>query len=149
MLAEFQKVMDSILSEFPQAHAFIDDILITTEGSETEHISTVEKILKKIDNENMALKLSKCKFAQRECEWLGHRIIPTGITLLVRKTAPIEALNPPLGLSQLKSFMGSIHSLHKYMPALAESSAPLRPLLSPEKWTPECGHRNVRRHLII
>ena len=27
MPAEFQRVMDTILSEFPQAHAFIDDIL--------------------------------------------------------------------------------------------------------------------------
>ena len=119
MPAEFQRVMDSILSEFPQAHAFTDDILITTKGSEIEHIPTVEKILKKLDKENMELKLSKSKFAQRECEWLGHRITPTGITPLVRKTAPIEALNPPRTLLQLKSFMGSTHSLHKYMPALA------------------------------
>ena len=135
MPAEFQRVMDSILSEFPQAYAFIDDILITTKGSEIEHISTVEKILKNLGNENIALKLCKCKFAQRECEWLGHRITPTGITPIVRKTAPIEALNLPRTLSQLKSFMGSIHSLHKYMPA------PLRPLLSPKNehvWTPEC-----------
>ena len=47
MPAEFQRVMDSILSVFPQAHAFIDDILITTKASENEHISTIEKIVKK------------------------------------------------------------------------------------------------------
>ena len=37
--------------------------------------------------------------------------------------------------------MGSIHSVHKYLPALAESSAPLRPLLSRYNeyiWTSEC-----------
>ena len=37
--------------------------------------------------------------------------------------------------------MGSIHSLHKYLPTLAESSAPLRALLSKSNqyiWTPEC-----------
>ena len=85
--------------------------------------------------------MTKHKFAQRECEWLGHKITSTGITPLVRKTEPIEALTPPRTLSQLKSFMGSIHSLHKYLPALAESSAPLRPLLSKNNeyiWTPEC-----------
>ena len=81
----------------------------------------------------MSLKLKKFKFAQRECEWLGHKITHTGITPLVRKTEPIEALTP--------SFMGLIHSLHKNLPALAESSAPLRPLLSKSNeyiWTPEC-----------
>ena len=89
----------------------------------------------------MSLKLSKCKFAQRECEWLGHKITSTGITPLVRKTEPIEALTPPRTLTQLKLFMGSIHSLHKYLPALAKSSAPLRPLLSKSYeyiWTSEC-----------
>ena len=89
----------------------------------------------------MPFKLTKCKFAQRECEWLGHKITPTGITPLVRKTEPIEALKPPPALTQLKSFMGSIHSLHKYLPALTESSSPLRPLLSKSNdyiWTPEC-----------
>ena len=44
MPAEFQRVMDSILSEYPQAHAFFDDILFVTKGSEIEHIATVEKI---------------------------------------------------------------------------------------------------------
>ena len=37
--------------------------------------------------------------------------------------------------------MGSIHSLHKYLPSLAETSAPLRPLLSKKNdfaWTNEC-----------
>ena len=37
--------------------------------------------------------------------------------------------------------MGSIHSLHNYLPAIAEMSAPLRPLLSKKNeynWTAEC-----------
>ena len=44
MPVEFQRVMDTILSEFPQAHAFIDDILVVTKGIEIEHISAFEKI---------------------------------------------------------------------------------------------------------
>ena len=44
MPAEFQRVMDTILSEFPQEHAFIDDILVVTKGTKIEHIAAVEKI---------------------------------------------------------------------------------------------------------
>ena len=80
MPAEFQRAMDCILSEFPQAHAFIDKILVLTKGAEVDHIATIEKILKKLDKENISLKLTKCKFAQHQCEWLGHKITPTGIT---------------------------------------------------------------------
>ena len=141
MPAEFQRVMDSILNEFPQANAFIDDILVTTKGTEVEHISLVEKILRKLNRENISLKLPKCEFAKRECEWLGHRITGTGVTPLKRKTSPIDALKAPKTVTQLKSFMGSIHSLHKYLPAIAEMSAPLWPLLSKRNeynWTAEC-----------
>ena len=47
MPADFQRAMDCILSVLPQAHAFIDDILVVTKGIEVDHIATVEKILKK------------------------------------------------------------------------------------------------------
>ena len=141
MPAEFQRVMDTILSEFPQAHAFIDDISVVTKGTEIEHISAVERILRKLDCENMSLKPTKCQFARKECEWFGHKITCTGITPLIRKTEPIESLKAPKTVSQLKSFMGSIHSLHKYLPAIAQSSASLRPLLSKKNeyiWNSEC-----------
>ena len=54
MLAEFQRVMASILNEFPQANAFIDDILVTTKRTEVEHISLVEKIFWKLNRENLS-----------------------------------------------------------------------------------------------
>ena len=119
--------MDCNLFEFSQANAFIDDILVVTKGTEIDHIGTVEKILKKIDEEIISLKLMKVNFFQRECEWLGHRITPTGVTPLI--TEPMEALKPPRTLSQLKKFTGSIHSLHRYLPASAKSLAKKRPHL--------------------
>ena len=47
MPAEFQRAMECILAEYPQAHAFIDDILVVSKGTAIDHIATVEKILKK------------------------------------------------------------------------------------------------------
>ena len=47
MPAELQRAINCILSEFPQAHAFIDDILVVTKGTEIDHTATEEKILKK------------------------------------------------------------------------------------------------------
>ena len=90
----------------------------------------MEKILKKLDICNVALKVRKCEFAKTECEWLGFRNEESGITPLVRKTQAIEDLKTPKYQKQLKSLMGSLHSLHKFLPKLAELCAPLRPLLS-------------------
>ena len=39
-------------------------------------------------------------------------------------------MDPPKTLKQLRSLMGSIHRLQKFIPNLSQISAPLRPLLS-------------------
>ena len=106
MPAEFQRAMDCILAEYPQAHAFIDDILVVTKGTAIDHIAMVEKILKKLDRENMSLKLTKCKFAQRECKWLGPKITSTGVTPLVRKTEPNRGANAAADLVATKIVHG-------------------------------------------
>ena len=75
------------------------------------------------------------------CERLDHKITPSEITSLVRKTEPIELLKPPRTLSQFKLFMGPVYSLDKDLSALPGSSAPLRPLQSKNNdyiWTAEC-----------
>ena len=133
MPAEFQRVMNTILLEFPQAHAFIDDILVVTKGTKIEHISTVERILRKLDRKNMSLKLTKCQFARRECEWLGHKITRTGIAPLVRKTEPIESLKRPKTVSQLKSFMGSIPQLAQISSGACGIISVITPTIKPEK----------------
>ena len=108
----------------------------------------MEKILKKLDVSNVSLKLRKCEFAKTECEWLGFRIGESGIAPLVRKTQAVEDLKTPKSRKQLKSLMGSMHSLHKFLPKFAEMSAPLRSLLSQNNnfvWTPNC--ENAFQHL--
>ena len=59
MPAEFQRAMDCILSEFPQAHVFIDDVLVVTRGTEVDHIATLEKILKKTGQGDYVVKTNK------------------------------------------------------------------------------------------
>ena len=74
-----------------------------------------------------------------ESEWLRFRIGESNIAPLVRKTQAVEDLKTPKSRKQLKSLMGSMHSLQKFLPKLAEVSAPLRLLLSQNNdfvWTP-------------
>ena len=103
MPAEFQKVIDNLIKEFPQANPFIDDILIVSKGTKIEHIALKEKILKKLDVSNVALKLRKSEPAKTECEWLGYRSGENGIAPLVRKTQAVEDLKTPKSRKQLKS----------------------------------------------
>ena len=139
--------MDNLTKDFPQAHAFIDDILLVSKSKKIEHISLEKKILKKLDETNASLKLLKCEIAKSSCQWLGHHINNTGITPLDRKTRVIDELKAPRTRRQLKLLMGFLHSLHKFLPKLAEISAPLKPLLSQNNdfiWTNQCETASVR-----
>ena len=105
MPAEFQRVMDSILSEFPKGQAFINDNLVLSKGTEIEKIVFVGrkfenwiKRIRRLSSQNMILR-----------SWNASG---SGISTLVQKTDPIDNLQPPRTL--LKSFMGSIHSLRGF-----------------------------------
>ena len=52
MPAVFHQLMGLNSSENPQAHGFTDDILVVTERLEIEHILTVKKIMKSLDEKN-------------------------------------------------------------------------------------------------
>ena len=53
---EFQRVMDSLLKNFPFTNYYIDDILVASRGSMEEHKSIVYRILSILDKNNRAVK---------------------------------------------------------------------------------------------
>ena len=55
MPTEFQKGMDMLLAKFRDVFVFIDNILIVTKGTKSEHLD----------------KAGKCRIAVNEIEWLG------------------------------------------------------------------------------
>ena len=120
MPAELRKAMDRTLN-----HAK------NTKGEKHEHEKLIDA-LKKLDNENLALKLEKCKFFQTEVNWLGHKFTPESITPKVTKTEAILRLQHPKSLKQLRSFMGSINHLSKFIPNAASLIDQFRPLLREE-----------------
>ena len=64
--ALFQCVMDTLLQGIPNVLCYIDDILVT--GSTlTQHIESVE-VLKRLANEEITVKYSKCEFLTNQVE---------------------------------------------------------------------------------
>ena len=130
MPAEFQKAIDLTLNNEKDTFAFLDDIPIISHGTKEQHIDKLKKVLDKLDQENMAISLNKCKFGCKEGEWLGFIINDYGTIPMHKKTDAIAKLQHPKTFKQLKSFMGSVHHLNKFIQNLAQLCTPLRPLLS-------------------
>ena len=55
MPAEFQKAIDSKLVGLTNTHWFLDDIIIVSKGSQSEHLELVRKCLEKLDQDKIAI----------------------------------------------------------------------------------------------
>ena len=92
----------------------------------------VRNVLQRLIDENLALKISKCEFFQPSVNWLGHNLSAEGIIPKITKSEAIANLQTPKSLKQLRSFMGSINQLSKFIPNAANLTDKLRPLLKEE-----------------
>ena len=80
MPAEFQKAVDYSLVKLQNTYCFLDDIIIFSTSTETDHLAYVTKCLKKLDEDNLRVNLQKCHFAKTEIEWLGYKFTQIGIS---------------------------------------------------------------------
>ena len=70
--------MDLTLTNCNNTYAYLDDILIVTKGTIETHRQKLKTVLKKFDEENLAISVDKCKFACKQVEWLGFTINSEG-----------------------------------------------------------------------
>ena len=119
MPADFQKAIDCTLAGLDNALCFLDVILIVSRGGIEKHLDLVRKCLIKLDQGNLRINLAKYHFAKDKIEWLGHNITQTGVTPLSNKTDAIGKLLSPSNLKKLRSFLGSVHHLEKFIPNLS------------------------------
>ena len=63
---------------------FIDDILVATDIEEG-HDKLIEEVLRRLEENNLFVKLEKCKWKVREVEFLGVVISPKGVEMQKEK----------------------------------------------------------------
>ena len=85
--AMFQTMMNEVLWDLINTRkivSFIDNIIIGTEGEE-EHEELVEEIVRKLVENDLYMKLEKCKWKVREVRFLGVVIGLEGIKIEEKK----------------------------------------------------------------
>ena len=106
--ALFQQAMDHILQGIPNVICYLDDILVTGKSPE-EHLTNLELVLKRLSEEGMTAKRSKCFFMEDSVEFLGHVISSKGIHPFPAKLEAIQASPKPENVKQLRSLLGLVN----------------------------------------
>ena len=92
MPVEYQKAVDLTLTNCTNTYAYLDDILIVTKRNKELHQQILKAVLDKLDEENLAISLEKCKFTSKQIVWPGFNINSEGTTPLIEKLEAIRKL---------------------------------------------------------
>ena len=89
----------------------------------------MKETMGKLDEAGYRLHPKKCEIFKKEAEWMGHQINQDGSRPLQDKLEAITKINIPKNEKKLKSFLGAIQYLSKYIKNLSAQTDILRKLL--------------------
>ncbi|CAI7750328.1 unnamed protein product [Closterium sp. NIES-53] len=107
---------------------YLDDILVYNKTRE-EHLRDLEEVFRRLQQNRLITKGSKCDFLQPELEFLGHVVSREGIKSDPRKVTAISEWKPPTNITELQSFLGFVYYVRHFVPNMAGVTRPLTDLL--------------------
>ena len=125
-----RKVMANLeIDEEKSISVYFDNIYIATSGWGS-HLKLIDLVFKRLKDHGLTARPSKCFFAYPEVNYLGVRVGRGHITPNEDKVGSIRNLALPRTKKQLRSFLGLISFYRKFVPKMAELTAPLSDMLT-------------------
>lgn len=137
--AIFQSKMDDLLKDIENVKCYFDDVCIGGKTIE-ECEKNLLKVLERFDENGVRVNLSKCKFFEKEIEYLGHIISDGSLRPNEKKIGAVLNAEAPKNVAQLQSYLGMINYYSKFIPNLSSLLHPLYILLKKNAhfvWTEE------------
>jgi Reverse transcriptase (RNA-dependent DNA polymerase) len=91
----FQEKMSELMYGLENVRANIDDLLVISKGTFTEHLADVDQVLKRLRDAGLKVNASKSSFAQQKLEYLGYWITREGIQPQPKKIQEILSIKTP------------------------------------------------------
>ena len=142
--ATFQRYINYTLREFLDdfVSAYVDDIIIYSDGSQDDHQRKVKKVLDKLRDAGLQCDINKSEFEKDTVKYLGFIVrAGDGIHVDPAKVEAIRAWTAPRTVRDVRSFLGFANFYRSFIPSFATISAPLVRLTRKEvqfDWTDDC-----------
>lgn len=143
----YQKMMEQILSDCEGCLNYIDDIIVYGVSKE-EHDRRLNIVLKRLEDYNVLLNKEKCKIGVSKLDFLGHIFSENGISPANDKLDSIKNFREPNTTEEVRSFLGLVNYVGKFIPNLATLTDPLRQLTKKDiyfKW--DTSHKQAFKNL--
>jgi len=135
--ATFQAIMNEILRDLineGKVAAFVDDVLVGTETKEG-HDEIVEEILRRLEENNLYIKLEKYVWKVRKIGFLGVVIGPNGIEMEEEKVDRVLSWLEPKNVKDVRKFLGLANYYRRFIKDFAQVARPINVLMRKDvKW---------------
>lgn len=128
----FQEILQSIILKGCKGTVnYLDDVLIHGR-TKKEHDENLAEVMKRLENHNVSINLSKCAIGQTSVRFLGFRLSENGWKIEEDKIRAIQNFRSPQSLAEVKSFLGLITFVEKFIHQRADKTRNLRELAKSE-----------------
>ena len=140
--ATFQRLMELALLglQWTDCLIYLDDVIIFGRTFE-EHTSRVSKVLTRIQQANLKLKVEKCDMFQEEVEFLGHIVSKEGVKPNPTNIAKVVQWKEPETVTQVRQFLGLCSYYRRFVKGFSTIAKPLTELTKKEAelvWNVSC-----------
>jgi len=136
----FQAMMNELLRDLintGKVVVFIDDVIVGTE-TEEGHDKLVAEVVKRLEENDLYVKLEKCKWKVKEVEFLGVIIGPEGIKMEKKKVKGVLEWPTPKCVKDIQKFLGLANYYCQFIKDFALIARLLHDLVKKDKkwdWT--------------
>jgi len=139
----FHDMMNHIFSDMLEVGvlAYMDVILIYADTKE-RHDNTVREVLRRLQENSLAVSPEKCVWKTQEVDFLGYIIGQKGIKMSQEKVEAVLSWQRPNSLTEVQSFLGFANFYRRFIYDYSQVARPLMELTKKEAgkewtWNPE------------
>lgn len=128
----FQRYINYTLREYLDefVSAYVDDILVFTDGTREQHREQVRKVLTKLSAAGLQLDIDKCEFEVQSTKYLGFILeAGTGLRMDPAKVDAIREWEAPTTVKGVLGFLGFANFYRRFIKGFSEVTAPLYQLV--------------------
>ena len=119
---------------------YVDDIVVKSKTRE-DHFGILKKVFERCQLYKVKMNPLKCAFRVSAGKFLGFLVHQHGIDVDPARVSAIATMKPPITHKELKSFLGKLSYIRRFIPGLAAVTSAFTPLLkkgAPFHWFTEC-----------
>jgi hypothetical protein len=142
--ATFQRYINHTLRDYLDefCSAYIDDILIYSDGSLQDHRRKVKQVLQRLRDAGLQIDIDKCEFEATSVKYLGFIIkAGEGIHVDPEKVKAIQQWQAPRSVKEVRRFLGFANYYRQFIPQFSEIALPLTSLTKKDitfNWSIKC-----------